>query len=197
MTQKHQIFISYSRENTDKKDQIVADLIDFGFSVWVDSINIPYGSAWLEKIQEGIKNSKVLLYLGSKDAMVSPNVGFELGFAMCCETIIIPTLIKGNNISEGIPDWLRAKQSATTLRGVGQYEQNKSEFFSSILSMIHDEVTTQMSEFVSPYAKLEELLATLNGVSGEGDELYDDYLEQEKKTLWTKKTLHFIIPILQ
>lgn len=131
---KYHIFVSYSRTNKDIKDQIVKDLIDYGFDVWVDTENINLTKNWTDEIKTGIASSKILLYLGSPEAKESTYVSYELGYADALDKIIFPIRIKGHSWGDSSPDWYSLVQGME-IRG-SQYAKRKSKLFTSICEVL-------------------------------------------------------------
>ena len=54
-----EIFISYSRKDSDRVMPLVKQLREVGYSVWLDDSHIESASLWAEQIVEGLNNCKV------------------------------------------------------------------------------------------------------------------------------------------
>ena len=132
--QQYHIFISYSRANSDIKDKIVRDLRDYGFDVWVDNDSITLANNWTDEIKKGIANSKIILYLGSPEAMKSSYISYELGYADALNKIILPIRIKGLTWEECVPSWYSVTQGME-LRG-SQYDKRKYKLFANIRELL-------------------------------------------------------------
>lgn len=133
---KYNIFISYSRANSNIKDKIVRDLRDYGFDVWVDNDSISLAKNWTDEIKKGIQNSKIVLYLASPESIDSTYISYELGYADALNKIILPIRIKGRTWEECVPSWYSVTQGME-LRG-SQYEKRKIKLFESIRDLLSD-----------------------------------------------------------
>lgn len=60
---KYDIFISYSRKDTEKVNSVVALLENNGFNVWIDRDGIESGDAFTSVIVNAIENSEVFLFV--------------------------------------------------------------------------------------------------------------------------------------
>ena len=71
------VFISYSRREVPFVNNLVDDLEDNDFNVWLDYRSLIPGSPWLEQINQGIADSDVIILVVSKASMASENVETE------------------------------------------------------------------------------------------------------------------------
>jgi hypothetical protein len=85
-----QIFVSYSRHDSEFVDKLIAELEKLGYSVWVDRQSIVGGEAWMASITEGIKQCQVYLIVLSPNSVASDNVARELMMAHEKKKPIIP-----------------------------------------------------------------------------------------------------------
>ena len=74
---KPNLFISYSRREVSFVNNLVDDLEDDGFNVWLDYRSLIPGTPWAEQINQGIADSDVILLVVSKAAMASKHVASE------------------------------------------------------------------------------------------------------------------------
>jgi hypothetical protein len=74
---KPNIFVSYSRREVPFVNNLVDDLEDNGFNVWLDYRSLIPGSPWAEQLERGIAESDVILLVVSKAAMASKYVEME------------------------------------------------------------------------------------------------------------------------
>lgn len=62
------VFISYSHRDDDFAHQLIADLQAAGHAIWVDTVSIKGGEAWVRSIADGIRNSYSFVTIISPDA---------------------------------------------------------------------------------------------------------------------------------
>ena len=70
----HDIFISYSRKDSEKVLSVVEKLQERGFSIWIDKDGIESGDAFKSVIVRAIKNSDVFLFFSSFYTVISPQI---------------------------------------------------------------------------------------------------------------------------
>lgn len=68
---KPSIFISYSRREAPFVNDLTDRLEDGGYSVWLDYRSMVPGKPWAEQIEEGIRQSEIILLVVSDAAMGS------------------------------------------------------------------------------------------------------------------------------
>ncbi|MBM4427475.1 MAG: toll/interleukin-1 receptor domain-containing protein [Chloroflexi bacterium] len=71
------IFVSYSRREVGFADDLVRNLEEKGYSVWLDYRNLVPGTPWLDQIHKGIHDSDDILLVVSKASLASQNVEVE------------------------------------------------------------------------------------------------------------------------
>jgi hypothetical protein len=76
-----QLFISYSRRDTETVDRIAASLQTEGLEVWIDRQDIEAGGAWSEQIVEAIDTCDAFLLMLSPNSGASKNVHKEVYLA--------------------------------------------------------------------------------------------------------------------
>ncbi len=84
------IFISYAHADRDFVRRLEKDLSQQGFSAWVDAAGLSGGQQWRRELQAAIDRSNVLLVVLSPDAVVSPYVQIEYGYASDEGKLVIP-----------------------------------------------------------------------------------------------------------
>ena len=105
------IFISYSREDADRRKVIVNALENLGFSVWMD-YQIPTGQVYDEVILSELMSVKCVIVLWTKESVVSgwvkaeAQVGAERGilFQILLDDVDIPIGF-GRCQSRNLVDW--------------------------------------------------------------------------------------------
>lgn len=78
MEQEYDIFISYSRNDTQITREICRALESVGLTYFTDRRNIPAGVDYVTFIDEAIKNCKIFLYVASKNSSESKWSHYEL-----------------------------------------------------------------------------------------------------------------------
>src|SRR5215216_2317217 len=88
-----QLFISYSRKDTEVTRRITERLEAEGLDAWVDWQDIPPSIDWMKEIQKGIEEADVFLYLVSPDSIASQVCADELKHAIVNGKRIIPVVV--------------------------------------------------------------------------------------------------------
>jgi len=76
-----QVFISHAAADADLAERTAHQLRDCGFEVWDDSRILP-GDNWGLKLAEALQTSDAMVVLLTTDSIHSPNVSYELGYAL-------------------------------------------------------------------------------------------------------------------
>ncbi|MGH9307842.1 MAG: TIR domain-containing protein [Vicinamibacterales bacterium] len=84
------IFISYSRSDHPFVDDLIQELEENGFGVWVDRQDIRGGTQWRAAITQAIRDCEAFLVVLSPNSTGSKNVGRELELAADNNRPIIP-----------------------------------------------------------------------------------------------------------
>ena len=90
---EYDIFISYSRADTQIVDQFVTKLTDSGYRVWIDREGIDGGDQFPVRIVEAIENSTIVLFFSSANSNASKWTVKEIIYAFTEDKIIIPIKI--------------------------------------------------------------------------------------------------------
>jgi hypothetical protein len=101
-----QIFISYSKKDSDFAHKLADDLSAVGFRIWIDR-SIGGGELWRETIEKNLKASGEVVIVVSPNSMSSEWVKHEGSLAYGWEKQLYPILIEpvGN-----LPPWLEEYQ---------------------------------------------------------------------------------------
>ena len=86
----HDVFISYSRKDTELVDQFVKRLEGEGFNIWIDRDGIESGDAFKRVIVRAIKESAIVLFFASESSNASIWTAKEINIAVHYEKPIIP-----------------------------------------------------------------------------------------------------------
>lgn len=96
------IFISYSRKDTDIVKSIYDCLGKAGYKCWLDVDSMFSGTSYKKVIVDAIKRSKVLLFMSSENSNKSRNVVSEVSIAMKYGKKVIPVRLDMSPYSESI-----------------------------------------------------------------------------------------------
>lgn len=99
MTQTgRQIFVSYSRQDIEFVNALVADLEGHGFAVWIDRSAIQGGDSWRKSIVDAINACDVFLIVISPRSVASRNVTKEISMADERHKRLVPVVIAPTQI---------------------------------------------------------------------------------------------------
>lgn len=105
-----QVFISYSRRDSETVESIVTQLEAEGIDVWLDREDIKPGQQWRKQIVEAIDTAEAFVLNLSPDSGASDNVLKELNLAEeALEPFILPIMLKEMKI----PDTMRYQLAGT------------------------------------------------------------------------------------
>jgi len=90
----NQLFISYSRNDTEFTRGFTDRFTVEGLDAWVDWQDIPPSVDWMKEIQKGIEDADVFLFLVSPDSISSPICADEVGHAVANGKRIIPVIVR-------------------------------------------------------------------------------------------------------
>lgn len=122
-----QVFISYQRESEDVASELHSRLINAGFDVWQDVRKIGAGDDWSREIEEGLRESSVLVLLLTEEAIASHEVRAEWHFFRSEKKPIIPVLVKNC----AVPYFLRWINYIS-------YFDNPEKAFEQVIEGIHN-----------------------------------------------------------
>ncbi len=88
------IFISYSRKDSEQALQLAERLRNEGMSVWIDQQGIEAATTWSGEIVDAIEGCKAFLILLSSHSMQSENVAKELSIASENKCKLLPVAIE-------------------------------------------------------------------------------------------------------
>lgn len=97
-----EVFISYSRKDSDSVKPIYEWLSKAGCQCWLDVDGMLSGVSFKKVIVDAIKRSKVLLFMSSENSNKSLNVVSEVSVAMQYGTRIIPIRLDMSDYEESI-----------------------------------------------------------------------------------------------
>lgn len=99
---KNDIFISYSRKDTNTVDEFVKRFEAEGFRVWIDRDGIESGDAFKRVIVNAIKESAIVVFFSSEPSNKSPWTTKEISIAVHYGKPIIPIKIDNSLYNEDL-----------------------------------------------------------------------------------------------
>ncbi len=89
------IFISYSRTDTDYAIRFADDMVRRGFNVWIDREGIHHGADWFRKIEQAIAQADAVMVIMSPESEQSEWCEREIMLAQRDQKLIFPLLLRG------------------------------------------------------------------------------------------------------
>ncbi len=117
MHETEDVFVSYSRQDNDKVQELTGKLRAAGVRLWMDVRNIDGAAMWGEEIVNAVAKSKVLLLLVSKTAVASQNVLKEVLLASERKGHILPVDLEATEIPGSLKYALAGIQHIEFFRG--------------------------------------------------------------------------------
>ena len=99
------VFVSYSRKDIDFAKRLTEELKKGGLEFWVDWEGIPPTVDFMKKIEKGIEESDIFLFLVSPDSVKSKVCGDEIAHATKNGKRLIPLIVRDVK-SEAVPQAL-------------------------------------------------------------------------------------------
>jgi hypothetical protein len=90
----NELFISYSRRDTDFARNLAARFETEGMGAWVDWQDIPPSVDWMKEIRKGIEEADIFLFLISPDSVSSKACADEVEHAVLNNKRIIPIIVR-------------------------------------------------------------------------------------------------------
>ncbi len=106
---QYDVFISHSSKDESWAREFATALEAEGIQPWFAMANVEPGDSILEKMEQALRNAKVVIALVSHDYVKSPSTAFELGAAVGDHKNIIPILMRGGEPPK-LPRLLRDRQ---------------------------------------------------------------------------------------
>ncbi|MCG7951847.1 MAG: toll/interleukin-1 receptor domain-containing protein [Candidatus Thiodiazotropha endolucinida] len=100
------IFISYSRVDTDFVVKLRESLTQRDFQVWVDQDSIPYAVEWRPEIQQAIDSAQAVIFVITPESAASAECEKEISYALLNNKRLIPIVYHPVDPSQ-VPQQLR------------------------------------------------------------------------------------------
>ena len=125
----YDVFISYSRMDSDKADEIVNILKQMKLNIWIDRTGEYSGRNYKSVIVNTIKQSHIVLFLSSENSNKSENVIKEVSVAVEFKKMIIPIMLDNTPYADSI---------TYDLTGIDyvNYEKEKEQLERKVLSQL-------------------------------------------------------------
>lgn len=102
MDNEYDVFISYSRKDSELVLGIANKLTECGYNVWIDQDGIESGDAFKSVIVKAIKRSQLFLFFSSKTANESPWTVKEVNMAVHLKKFIIPVKLDNTEYDDSL-----------------------------------------------------------------------------------------------
>jgi hypothetical protein len=104
MSDKHHVFISYSRKDYSFVEKLRTDLEKAGIFIWIDKEGIRFGTPnWERAIRKAIDEAYAVIWVVSPDSYASDYVRDELAIAKMKNCPIYPVWASGNDWLDCVP----------------------------------------------------------------------------------------------
>jgi TIR domain len=107
------VFISFARRDEAWASQFVDELEAQGVHAWLDKTDIAPRDHIGEKLEQALRESRVVAVLISPNYITNPSSAFELGAALGGNKKIIPILTQEGEDLPRLPSLLRDRQMLT------------------------------------------------------------------------------------
>src|SRR5689334_8034231 len=101
------IFISYSRKDTEFVRHLHAELAKLGYDTWVDWEGIPPTAEWMKEIHAAIEAANTVIFVISPDSAGSTVCGDELAHALRNHKRLVP-VVRRDVVASHVPGELAA-----------------------------------------------------------------------------------------
>ncbi len=99
---EYDVFISYSRKDSEIVNQFVKKLTDTGYKVWIDREGIYSGDQFKAVIAKAIKSSSLVVFISSANSNASEWTVKEIGYALKKGKTIIPVKLDDTEYEDSI-----------------------------------------------------------------------------------------------
>jgi len=121
---RYDVFLSYSRADTERIRPLVDALRNLGYSVFFDVQSIDPGEEWKKRLDRSIRGARTLILCWSANAHGSDYITFEYARAQALKKPVFPWLLDKTPLPamleiQGIPEPDGAKVAALLRRSLG------------------------------------------------------------------------------
>ena len=155
---KENVFVSYSRREVGFVDNLVRDLEEKNYEIWLDYRNLVPGTPWQEQIYQGINDANVILLVVSKASISSQNVEVEWKHVLQQNKRIILLVFEAVTLPKELEkyEWIDFR---------GNYKAGLKELFTQLDQPIQEEHPVPETGFKIPMIVLgAALLSVIVGI---------------------------------
>jgi hypothetical protein len=121
---RYDVFLSYSRADTERIRPLVDELRRLGYRVFFDVQSIDPGEEWKKRLDRSIRGARTLILCWSQNAQGSDYITFEYARAQALKKPVFPWLLDKTPLPamleiQGIPEPDGAKVAALLRRSLG------------------------------------------------------------------------------
>lgn len=144
------VFISYSRKDTDFTRKLYQVLKSKGFESWVDWEDIPKGTDWLKEIYAGIEAADALILVISPDSMMSEICHQEVAHALANHKRVLPLVRREVNDKQIAGEWFEssweelARSNWTALRHINWLFFREEDDFDAAVDALIETILTDI-----------------------------------------------------
>lgn len=109
MSEKYDVFISYSYKDREWVRRLVDALSEQGLHVWYDVMEIKPGDSMLERVEEGLHDSTHVVFVITSETVRSNWAAAELGAALALQKPLIPIVAEDTPL-EDIPGPIKLRK---------------------------------------------------------------------------------------
>lgn len=159
-TDSPDVFISFSSKNIETARCVCDELEAQGVTCWLADPNrndIPPGTNWAEHLMHGLRNSRMVLLIFSKDSNLSKHVQSEIGIATNYKLDILPMRIQDEAPSGVLQYYLIHTQWFDLIPAPPPLEKDKLERLTEVIRRLMKEtapVTGAVSYHAQPVTKV-------------------------------------------
>lgn len=157
-----QIFISYSRRDTETVDRIAEQMKDAGLDVWLDREDIKAGNTWRVQIVQAIDTCLAFVLMLSPNSAASDNVRREIDLAQDANGPLLPLMLEPVKLPPEIRYQLAGQQFIDVQmlgfeKAVGQLIETVKEHIKKLQPVVEE--ATRQVELVIQGISLKDLTA--------------------------------------
>jgi len=108
-SQSNRVFLSYAAEDRAWVKEFTSALHDAGVNGFFDAAELSPGEPWADRLEQALRQSRVLVLIISPSTAGSPRTLFELGAAVGANKRVIPVLVD-DVPSDALPPLVRKYQ---------------------------------------------------------------------------------------
>jgi hypothetical protein len=116
------IFLSYARADETQVRGVYRRLLDAGFEVWMDKINLLPGQRWEQEIPRAIRNSDFILIFFSKNSVARRGY-IQREFRLALETLQEMPADAIHTIPIRLDDWVEPNKGTKSFIGASEFHR--------------------------------------------------------------------------